>query len=147
VITRKLLIVEDNPGDVTLIGEALEGTGIDFQVQHCETAIAALQLIRGYEPAGKDMPDVILLDYNLPAGTALDILGAVKGNPALSGVKTAVVTCSVAPRDREQALAAGADLFVYKPSDFDQFMDSIRTAVLTLLDQPHCTSEALSAGS
>jgi CheY-like chemotaxis protein len=93
------------------------------------------------------MPDVILLDYNLPAGTALDILGAVKGNPALSGVKTAVVTCSVAPRDREQALAAGADLFVYKPSDFDQFMDSIRSAVLTLLDQPHCTSEALSAGS
>ena len=146
MITRKLLIIEDNPGDVVLIGEALESTGIDFRLQHCETAIAALQTVRGYETASKDVPDIILLDYNLPAGTALDILLAIKENPSLSGVKTAVVTCSVAPKDREQALEAGADLFVYKPSDFDQFLESIRTAVLTLLDQPRCTSEAL-AGS
>lgn len=134
---RRILIIEDNPGDVLLIREALQATGVEFDVQHCETVPASLQKLRSYQTSSANLPEIILMDYNLPAGTALDVLFAVKENPALSGVKTAVITSSVAPKDREQALEAGANLFVYKPSDFDQFLDSIRTAVLNLLKGPH----------
>ena len=93
----------------------------------------------GYDAGSPDMPELILLDYNLPGGTARDVLAAIQRNSALAGVKKAVLTCSVAPSDREHALAAGADVFIFKPADLDQFLRDIGSAVVDLLD--HTGSE------
>lgn len=129
----KILVIEDNPGDVLLIKEAISSAGMRAEVQHFETAHAAINRIRTYKRGDEQLPDVILLDYNLPGGTACDMLSAAKENPALQDVKKAVLTCSVAPRDREQALAAGADLFVFKPSDLDAFLDAVGKALHKLV--------------
>lgn len=130
----KILIIEDNPGDVLLIREAISAAGIAAQVKHCETAQAGIDQIRSYREHTEDIPDVILLDYNLPGGTACEMLGAARDNPALKQSKKAVLTCSVAPRDRDQSLAAGADMFVFKPSDLDGFLTSVGAAVRQLMD-------------
>jgi two-component system, chemotaxis family, response regulator Rcp1 len=137
---RKILIVEDNPGDVRLIREALRCAGIESEIQHQETADAGVRTVLGYQSGAKDVPELILLDYNLPAGTARDVLAAIQTNPALLGVKKAVLTCSVAPSDREHALAAGADVFMNKPADLDEFLNEIGSAVLDLLE--HTQPEA-----
>lgn len=129
----KILIVEDNPADLQLIREALRSKGIDSQIEHYETAHVGIQVVRGYGPHSPNVPDLILLDFNLPGGTAREILLAARENPVLERAKKAVLTCSVAPKDREQALAAGADLFVYKPADLDSFLNDVSSAVITLL--------------
>lgn len=133
----RILIVEDNLADVRLITLALCQKGIDSDIEHVETADAG---VRAVNRAGNDgahsLPDLILLDYNLPGGTARDVLAAIQDNPALSGIPKAVLTCSVAPKDREHALALGADLFVYKPADLDEFLESVGGAVQNLLSRP-----------
>jgi two-component system response regulator len=130
---RRILLIEDNPGDVLLIREALRLKGIDFELEHIETADAGVRAVRNYDP-NAGTPELILLDYNLPAGTARDVLLAMKENSAWKNVRKAVLTCSVSPRDREEAFAAGADTFVYKPADFDQFMENVGTAAWNLLN-------------
>jgi two-component system, cell cycle response regulator len=132
----RILIIEDNPADVRLISEALFHKGIDSEIDHLETADAGIQAVRNLETGSPNFPDLILLDYNLPGGTAKDVLLAIRDNPALTGVPKAVLTCSVAPKDREQALSTGADLFVYKPADLDEFLGDVGGAVAELLARP-----------
>jgi CheY-like chemotaxis protein len=132
---RRILVVEDNPGDVRLIQEAIRSKGIASEIEHYETADAGVRVVQSYRPDAVNLPEVILLDFNLPAGTARDVLLAIRENPALAKAKKAVLTCSVAPKDREQALAAGADVFVYKPSELDKFLNDVGSAVQMLLDE------------
>ena len=129
----KILVVEDNPGDVLLISEALRFVGLKAKIEHYETADAAMRKIQSYTEHTEEAPDLIVLDYNLPGGTACEMLGAVRKNPALNRSKKAVLTCSVAPRDREQSIAAGADAFVLKPSDLDGFLTEVGGALRELV--------------
>ncbi|HWF46470.1 MAG TPA: response regulator [Bryobacteraceae bacterium] len=131
----KILIIEDNPGDVLLVSEALLHKGIEAEIQHVETASAAIAAVQGIHANSPSIPELILLDYSLPGGTAPDVLLAIQRNPVLAGVPRAVLTCSVAPKDRERALSAGADVFVYKPADLDEFLESVGSAVLNMLAQ------------
>lgn len=78
-------------------------------------------------------PDLMLLDYNLPRGDARTVLQATANNPALARMRKAVVTSSLAPKDREEALRFGADAFVCKPADLDAFIRDIGGAIVELL--------------
>jgi CheY-like chemotaxis protein len=129
----RILIVEDNPADVRLVREALRYKGIEPEIEHYETAAAGVKAVQNIPANSARLPDVILLDYNLPAGTARDVLIAIRSNPALTGIKKAVLTCSVAPKDREHAFEAGADLFVFKPATLDQFLEDVGNAISSLL--------------
>ena len=129
----RILIVEDNPADVRLVREALRHRGIDSDIEHYETAAAGVRAVQSIDANTAKLPDVILLDYNLPAGTARDVLLAIRKNPVLTGIKKAVLTCSVAPKDREHAFEAGADLFVFKPATLDQFLEDVGSAIQSLL--------------
>ena len=129
----KILLVEDNPADVRLIREALRCKGIAFDLEHYDTASMGIKAVQRMERDATNVPDVILLDYNLPAGTARDVLVAIKDNPALARAKKAVLTCSVAPKDREDAFEAGADLYVFKPSTLDEFLEDVGNAVSQLM--------------
>lgn len=126
--------MEDNPADVRLIREALRYKGIESDIEHYETATAGIKAVQKIDHTTANLPDIILMDYNLPAGTARDILIAIRNNPVLDGIKKAVLTCSVAPKDREHALEAGADLFVFKPESLDQFLDNVGNALSDLLN-------------
>lgn len=129
----RILLVEDNPADVRLIREALRCKGIDFELEHHETAIAGIKAVKRTDRDHTNVPDVILLDYNLPAGTARDVLIAARENPLLTDAKKAVLTCSVAPRDRDDAFEAGADLYVFKPATLDEFLADVGNAVCQLM--------------
>jgi two-component system, chemotaxis family, response regulator Rcp1 len=135
----KILLVEDNPGDVLLIEEALRSKEIRYHMTHRETVDAALQTISAYGVDDPNVPDVLLLDYNLPGGDARNVLQAAIANPALASTRKAVITSSLSPRDREDALRTGAECFVYKPADLDLFLDEIGKAVVTLLSDARAT--------
>lgn len=130
---HRIFVVEDNPGDVRLLREALRLRSLDCQLIHYDTASDAIKALERFGSGGPDIPDLILLDFNVPRGDARDILAASAKNPALLGVPTAVMTSSVAPQDREQAMRLGAQCFIIKPSHLDEFLSEVGGAVAQLL--------------
>ena len=144
---HKILLVEDNPGDVLLIEESLREAAIPYQLTLCETVEAALRKVCGYTIDDPNVPDVLLLDYNLPGGDAREVLRASRATPALSGTRKAVISSSLSPRDKDDALRSGAECFVYKPADLDQFLDEVRTAMVKLLSHLHACDDAGNSSS
>ncbi|MBV8808864.1 MAG: response regulator [Acidobacteriaceae bacterium] len=131
---KKILIVEDNLADVRLIEEAFHAQRIAIEIEHYETASAGVRAISRYGSISQSVPDLILLDYNLPGGYARDVLQAINENPALANVPRAVITCSIAPKDRERALLSGAHLFIFKPANLDDFLNEVGMALAGLLN-------------
>ena len=129
----KILLVEDNAGDVKLVQEALRDVQLRFELTHCETVKSAVQAISRYADGGIDIPDLILLDYNLPGGDARDVLKAALANAALARTKKAVITSSLSPRDRDEALQSGAQYVLQKPAELDSFLRHVGEAVVKLL--------------
>jgi CheY-like chemotaxis protein len=129
----RILLIEDNPGDVVLIEEALRSRGLSYRLTHCETVDGAVRTVDGYRANDGEIPELLLLDYNLPRGEARSVLIAASNNPALARVPKAVITSSVAPRDRDDALKNGADSFIYKPADLDAFLDEVGSKIASLL--------------
>jgi len=134
--THHILLIEDNPGDVRLIKEALRVHSVDFELTQVEKADDAIRAVAAYQSNDPALPDLILVDYNLPRGDAADVLSAVAKNPALAGIPKAVVTSSLAPKDREQAMTLGADCFINKPADLDGFLKEVGSSIAALLRQP-----------
>lgn len=129
----KIVLVEDNPGDVMLIEESLRAVNVAFHMTHCETVNAAVKTVSGYCAGDGNLPDLLLLDYNLPGGEAHEVLAAAIANPVLARTRKAVITSSMSPRDRESALRNGAECVINKPADLDLFLGEIGNAVLKLL--------------
>jgi len=132
---RLIFLVEDNPGDVRLIEESMRVKSVDYRITHYETADAAVTAILRCGVNGAEVPDLILLDYNVPRGDARDILSAAAKNPALASIPKLVVSSSVAPRDRDQSLAMGADCFLNKPLSLDSFLSEVGGKIVELLER------------
>jgi two-component system, chemotaxis family, response regulator Rcp1 len=128
-----ILLVEDNPGDVRLIKESLRMYELEYVLTHFENVDDAIRAVNAYGVNGASIPDLILLDYNLPRGDAGDILAAAARNPALAGVPKAVVTSSVAPKDMERSFQLGAHCFINKPPELDAFLTEVGSKVAAML--------------
>jgi len=118
--------------DVWLIEEALKRQSLACEIEHYSTAEDAIHAVRkcGH---GNPIPDLMLLDYNLPRGHGCDILVAAADNPNLSGVPKAIVTSFLQPDEIAQAFRLGAVCLISKPSGFEAFMRDIGRKVAELL--------------
>lgn len=119
----RILLAEDNPGDVRLIREALKLHEVDFEldvVDDGEKALCYLDL--PLAPAASGL-DLILLDLNLPKMDGRDILKSIKACPQMEKVPVVVLSSSDSPHDRKEAAELGATRFVRKPSTLDEFME------------------------
>ena len=130
----RILLIEDNPGDVLLVEESLREKNIAYELTHYDAADVAIRAIGRYKIGSPDVPNVLLLDYSLPAGDARDVLIAAAKNPALANTRKAVVTSSVSPHDRELAFRYGAERFILKPGDLDEFLTEVGDALRTLCE-------------
>lgn len=122
---RRILLVEDSPADTRLVQEALEDAHITvtLDVRHTgREAMAALDAGREHPAA---LPDLVLLDLNLPDVPGLDVLAHVKGDAQLAHVPVVVLTTSSAQRDISRAYALHANSYVVKPVGFPAFVDTV----------------------
>lgn len=116
-----LLIVEDNPHDLELAQAALELSDVRCEVKVARDGAEALAWLR----QTSTLPDLVLLDLNMPRMNGHELLAAVKGDPVLQRVPVVVFTTSGELRDRQAVVAVGADGYVVKPEGFGDLIDTL----------------------
>lgn len=120
----RLLLVEDNPGDVELFRWALKKAGIDFELDVLGDSGAALEFVR--RPAGRaaiSQQDLVILDLNLPKAEGSEILRAMRSDAMLASVPVVVLSSSDAPSDRSQAQGPEVRRYMVKPPDVRSALD------------------------
>jgi two-component system, chemotaxis family, response regulator Rcp1 len=126
--TIEILLVEDNPADVDLTQETLAYAKIRNRLHVVNDGEAALAFLRRqgrYSEAIR--PDLILLDLNLPRKDGREVLAELKADPELKGIPVVVLTSSDAEKDVVRSYDLGANCYVTKPVDLDQFASVVRT--------------------
>ena len=131
----RILVVEDNPGDVALLRWALEAANIDFELTVIEDGAEALMLAqRRGKYAGAEAPDLVILDLNLPRNDGIEVLQAMRGSELFADVTVAILSSSISPRERERLDEFGVDRYIAKPADLDEFRQ-IGYAVRDLIEE------------
>src|SRR5437899_5627542 len=118
----KILYVEDNDDDVYLLKmrlELIEG----FALGVAKDGAAAISSVTA------DLPDIILMDLNVPVIDGWEATRRLKANAKTAQIPIIALTANAMAGDRERALAAGCDDFDTKPIDFDRLLDKMRTLV------------------
>ena len=125
-----ILLVEDNPNDVKLTLHAFKTANLANTVHVARDGVEALDFLFGPEsgcgqkpPAN---PKLILLDLKLPRLDGHEVLRRIKSDPRTSGIPVVVLTSSSEERDVMRTYGSGANSYIVKPVDFEQFTESIR---------------------
>jgi two-component system response regulator len=119
----RVLVIEDNPGDVELIRMALEFAGIDCELQVIDEGEGAMAYVQQQpDSAGERVPDLVLLDLNLPKHSGLEILEAIRANQAFAAVPVTVLSSSSSRRDRAKIEDFHIAMYITKPPDLEEFL-------------------------
>ena len=123
----RILLVEDDPGDVMITTEALDRSDVAHELHTVHDGEAALDFLRRQAPYGDARrPDLVLLDLNLPRLDGRDVLAAAKGDPLLRSIPIVVFTTSEADDDVSTSYDLHANAYVSKPLDFDAYVRAVR---------------------
>ena len=135
----RILLVEDNPGDVRLTREALKDGKVENPLDTVKDGVEALAYLRQEgQYADRPLPGLILLDLNLPRMDGREVLAAIKADPRLMTIPVVVLTTSEAEQDIVRSYHLHANCFITKPVNFDQFstvvkaIDNFWLSVVTL---------------
>jgi len=126
VDTMDVLLVEDDAGDATMVGEAFGESGIAVRLHVAEDGEQAIEFLRRIDGfADAPRPQLIMLDLNLPRRNGLEVLEELKSDPDLLTIPVVVLTTSAAPEDVVRSYTLHANAYVTKPTDFDGFADAV----------------------
>lgn len=132
--SQEILLIEDNLGDVVLVREALKEVSINVRLNVVEDGLQAMDYLQrkgSYRTAS--VPDLILLDINLPKKNGMEILKEIKDDPKLRHIPIVVLTTSRSDKDIVKTYGLGASCFVSKPIGYSEFMESVRSVVQNFL--------------
>src|ERR1700760_2989873 len=121
-----ILLVDDNEGDILLTREALDDARIINKISIAYDGVEALRFLRK-QIGGQNMPDLILLDINLPKMDGTELLGIIKTDPDLKRIPVIMLTTSSAEKDILASYNNYANCYITKPVDLERFMDVVRT--------------------
>lgn len=124
----RILLVEDNEGDIVLTLEALKAAKIRNKIDVVRDGEQALDFLKkqgNYKEA--TTPDIIFLDINLPKIDGTEILSSIKSDDTLRVIPVIMLTTSDAERDIMKSYHNHANCYITKPVDIDKFMEVIQT--------------------
>jgi two-component system, chemotaxis family, response regulator Rcp1 len=124
----EVLLVEDNPGDVRLTREALKESKVLINLNVTSDGVEALSYLK-QEGKYKNIvvPDIILLDLNLPRKDGRELLAEIKPDPDLRRIPVVILTTSKAEEDIIRTYDLGANCYITKPVDLEQFLQVIKS--------------------
>jgi CheY-like chemotaxis protein len=116
-------LVEDNPADAFVVEQALREHHLDFDLTVSANRHDISNYLDGFCRADQiSVPDLILLDLNLPGITGVEVLEALRQTPKCAGVPVIVVTSSDSDRDRSRVAPFGIAHYFRKPVDLDEYL-------------------------
>jgi two-component system, chemotaxis family, response regulator Rcp1 len=135
-----VLLVEDNPGDVRLTKEAFREGKLSVNLSVATDGVEAMDFLDNVQNGAAPMPDLILLDLNLPKKDGREVLQEIKSNPKLLRIPVIVLTTSSAEQDINRCYDLHVNCYINKPVNLEDFFDVIEkiehfwlnTAVLPL---------------
>jgi len=139
---KTILLVEDNPSDVGLTRRALEKSHIANELVVAEDGQEALDYLFGAGAyAGRDtseMPAVVLMDLKLPKVDGLEALRRIRAHDLTKRLPVVILTSSREDQDVAMSYDLGANSYIRKPVDFQQFAEAVRTLDLywVVLNEP-----------
>ena len=119
---RTLLYVEDNPANLSLV-EQLVARCSDMRLLSARTGNLGIQIARD------SLPDVILMDINLPGLSGLDALKILRDDPATAHIPVVALSANAMPHDIKKGLEAGFFRYLTKPIKVNEFMDTLNVAL------------------
>lgn len=119
-----ILLVEDNPGDVRLTKEALKDAKVLNEIYVAKDGVEAMAFLRKEGSfAHVAVPDLILLDLNLPRKDGREVLAEIKNDPKLKHIPVVILTSSEAEEDILKSYNLHANCYVTKPVSLTQFAE------------------------
>ncbi len=123
-----ILLVEDNPGDARLTIEVLKENKIANNLHHVSDGVEALAFLRKQgQYFNAPLPDLILLDLNMPKMDGREVLENMKQDDQLKRIPVVVLTTSQAEEDIFKSYDLHANCYICKPVDLDQFIEVIKS--------------------
>ena len=115
--SKTVLHIEDNFDNRLLVRRLLQSDG--FEVMEAENAHQAMEALKAI------IPDIILMDINMPDVDGYTLTLQIKSTPALQNIPIVAITANVMRGDREKVFKAGCDGYIEKPIDVDRFIDQV----------------------
>ena len=127
MIPVEILLVEDNQGDIRLTQEALKESKIYNNLHIARDGVEALAFLRQEEQyANAAMPDLILLDLNMPRMNGREVLGIIKQDEDFKKIPVIILTTSDNGDDIVETYQLHANCFVTKPVELDAFIEVVQ---------------------
>lgn len=122
--------MEDNPDDVALTLRALKRHNITNEIVVAHDGVEALALLHGAETESArgttGLPQVVLLDLKLPRLDGLGVLQRIRAHPRTKLLPVVILTSSLEEQDLLKGYSLGANSYIRKPVDFEQFVEAVR---------------------
>ena len=138
---NEILLVEDNPDDVELTLRAFRKSNIANEIVVARDGVEALDYLfstGAHSGRPPTLPQVVLLDLKLPRIDGLHVLERVRAHPRTRLLPVVILTSSIEEQDLMNTYSRGANSYIRKPVDFQEFVDAVRQLGLywLLLNQP-----------
>lgn len=125
-----IMIVEDSPEDYEVLSRAIKKAEMPAQMTHCFTGEEAIQLLThlssssdSYDLHDTTLPDIILLDLNLPGTDGYGVLEFVKARNDIAYIPVIVFSTSTNPTDIKKSYKMGANSYIPKPQDLKSYKE------------------------
>jgi chemotaxis family two-component system response regulator Rcp1 len=128
----RIFLVEDNAADVYLLEKALQDRGLHYELILFEDGERGVNALAA---SSSPVPDLILLDLNLPRRDGFEVLAVIRGNPSLVGVPVGILTSSDSESDRHRVRLLAVERFIHKPAVLEEFVQTVGRSVDDLLRQ------------
>jgi two-component system, response regulator len=125
---KTILIVEDNPDDFALIVRAMKKNNFEYNLAHSgdgEEARDYLHAINSSLNSAAKLPDLIVLDLKLPKIDGLELLKIIRSIDSTKYIPVVVLTSSIEQKDLMESYRYGANSYIRKPVNFDEFIELI----------------------
>jgi chemotaxis family two-component system response regulator Rcp1 len=126
--TPEILMVDDNPADIDLTSEVLAQSEAHFHVNAVNDGAEALSYLRRQGKYAKvPLPDLVVLDLNLPRKDGCEVLSHIKADPSLAKIPVVIFTTSQANSDVTRSYKLGANCYLKKPGNLPEFVAVVQS--------------------
>jgi two-component system response regulator len=143
---KVILLVEDNPEDVKLTRRAFQKSNVANELVVVNDGVEALRYLRNASATQeKNLPAMTLLDLKLPKLDGLEVLREIRADERLRLLPVVILTSSKEEQDIVHSYGLGANSYIRKPVDFDQFVEAVQQLGLywlVLNESPPRTKDA-----